>query len=162
MITFIVFALACGIVAVIIGLCVLYVRYDGRGGHTGGGHSFPVPKISIKRRLTLHWQLHQDRARNLRARLTAGESWRDAWTCRYAPPWTPLPATPLPVGIVCHEPDTLDGLILKHSATPNLDQGNWTPRQIEAALPDWVIEALGGHSSVDSCIRATFPDQVPV
>ena len=56
--------------------------------------------------------------------------------------------------------DTLDGLILNFREPTNESMGNWTRREIEAALPAWVIEALGGHSSVDSCIRATFPSQV--
>ena len=117
--------------------------------------------LTWRRRLTLMWQLHQDRSRNLRLRLAAHQPLAEAWECRYAPPMQALPAPRLPVGVVCHEPDTLDGLVLKFSEdTPNLAQGNWTPREIEAALPAWVIEALGGHSSVDSCIRATFPSQV--
>ena len=52
MITFIVFALACGIVAVIIGLCVLYVWYDGGGGHTGDERHFR-PATGPPRPLTL-------------------------------------------------------------------------------------------------------------
>lgn len=42
------------------------------------------------------------------------------------------------------------------SPAPNLAQHNWTEKDIRQALPAWVIDALGGHNTVDSCVRSIF------